>query len=314
MMRWKTILVWVALSVIAQPVFSQFTVEADTKSILIGQPIEITLFLESDTADQAVWPSFNKGDLLGEKAEVLNIQKLDTQIKSSSRLIQQSLSITSFDSGVWAIPPFKAFLNGDSVLTEAFVFSVNTVKVDTTESLKPIKDPVEFPMTFEEWVKEYWWVAALIVWAIVIGFLIIRQLKKKPTPIQTKMVEPYIAPVIWLEDELDKIEGQSLWQQGLYKQYHVAWSETVREFLEKQYSIPAPESTTDEIKILIHRIDLPEDLKRKLIEALKISDLVKFARTTPLADENEYCLRTAREIVTKVREQEALKQTKTEQS
>ena len=314
MMRWKTIFVGIALSILAQSAFSQFTVEADTKSILIGQPIAITLFLENDTADQVVWPSFNTGDLLGEKAEILNIQKPDTQIKSSSRLIQQTLNITSFDSGVWAVPPFKAFLNGDSVVTEAFVFSVNTVKVDTSESLKPIKDPFEFPMTLEEWVQKYWWVAALVIWAIVVVFLIVRQLKKKPTPVQTKVVEPHIEPLKWFEDQLNEIESQSLWQQGQYKQYHVALSEAVREFLERQYRIPAPESTTDEIKILIQRIDLPEDLKRELIEALKISDLVKFARTTPLADENEYCLRTAKNMVEKVREQEALKQTKSEQS
>src|SRR3990172_884084 len=100
-----------------------------------------------------------------------------------NRLAQtQTLIITSFDSGFYAIPPFRFIINGDSnktIETEPMLFSVNTVAVDTTQNIKDIKPPIEVPFSWKEYLPYvYWGLGALAVLALII-YLVMNYLKKR---------------------------------------------------------------------------------------------------------------------------------------
>ena len=86
--------------------------------------------------------------------EVISKSKINTIIPDSSHPnIQQQIqdiTISSFDSGYYAIPPFQFVINGDTAnpqLTEAMMLQVNTVPVDTTKAFKDIKAPIQASFT-----------------------------------------------------------------------------------------------------------------------------------------------------------------------
>lgn len=306
----KHIVVWVCFLLSSLSAFAQFTVEVDTQAILVGEPLELRLYLEGEKGDSVVWPLIEEGLQL-KKLEVLSTQPIDTTLKNNHFLLKQLFTITSFDSGVWAVPPFQAILNGDTLETSPFIVEVSLVQADSTEQFMPIKDPYEVPVTFKEWITKNGWILGTIAGVALLAFIGYKVWKNRvPTEKEPVKEEVQVAPYLWALEQLEALNKEALWQQGNHKEFHVRWSEVFREFLERQYQIPALESTTEEIKILLRRVDLAENHKNQLIEAFKIADLVKFARTVPLANENEFCFQVARNIAEEVKQQEELKLSK----
>jgi hypothetical protein len=78
--------------------------------------------------------------------------------------------------------------------------------------------------------------------------------------------------------------------------------------MEYQFDIYAMESTTDEIEKLISDIKLNKEHKNRLQETLQLADFVKFAKLTPMPDQNIRSMENAKAFVnyTKPTEQEKL--------
>jgi hypothetical protein len=80
----------------------------------------------------------------------------------------------------------------------------------------------------------------------------------------------------------------------MVKQYYTRLTEITRHYIERQYDIPAMESTTEEILYAFKRVN-PDDLLLDgiLKELLELADLVKFAREDPLPVDNQTNLSNA---------------------
>ena len=88
-----------------------------------------------------------------------------------------------------------------------------------------------------------------------------------------------------------------MWQEGKIKLFHSQISEIIREYLEKRYGVNALENTTDEIMQSIRYHGISQDQTTKLNQILVLSDLVKFAKEQPLANENDMSLLNAIDFV-----------------
>ena len=115
----------------------------DRDQLLIGQQAQLTLSVtyrvDQGNANTIGWPAI--GDTLTAYVEVVKDSGVDTILPDKAGdpyLFKQvrTLSITSWDSGYWAIPPFRFAVNGDTVETKALLLTVNTVQVDTAGALK----------------------------------------------------------------------------------------------------------------------------------------------------------------------------------
>jgi hypothetical protein len=99
--------------------------------------------------------------------------------------------------------------------------------------------------------------------------------------------------------ELDKLKEEQLWQHDKVKDYYTRLTDIVRVYLEERYEVPAMEQTTQEI--LAEFKGDSSEIKGKLFtglqKTLETSDLVKFAKYTPLADENHFVLVNAYTLV-----------------
>lgn len=272
----------------------------DTNKILIGEQTSLKLSATTTPDYKLQWPVLKDSIY---KIEIVSAGKIDTSYSEDKKFITyaQAFTITCFDSGFKAIPPFqfgyqigkdttKQFMASDAMLLQ-----VAGVIVDTTKAIKEIKPPLEIPFSILDFVKEYWpyIIGILAILGILLWWFIFRKKsvveapKEKPTPTRP-------ADVIALE-QLNILEKKKLWQDGSYKLYHSELADIVRTYIENRYSIMAMELTTDETIRGLNTLN-PVD-KEKLIQLLTLADLVKFAKAQPIHYENELSLKNAYDFV-----------------
>src|ERR1700752_5094567 len=160
----------------------QAYVTLDTNKIRIGEQTKIDLYITysaSQKNQKIQWPAI--GDTLRKEVEVVNVSKIDTTIpdKNKPDEIQQhqTITITSIDSGFWALSPFAFVINNDTSKpfeTSPLLLEVSTIPVDTAEaSIKDIKAPFDEPFDWHEYLPYvYWSLAALFVIGLIV-FLIV---------------------------------------------------------------------------------------------------------------------------------------------
>jgi hypothetical protein len=283
------------LSVIGQDM--QPLAELDTQLIRIGEQTRLKLSVNYrvDKGEEVhiTWPTIT-GDTLTGHIEVLEDSGVDTVVNETDpyRFQQlRQLRITSFDSGYWAIPPFRFVVNGDTLETNPLLLGVETVEVDTAQAFRDIKEIYELPFSWVDWLREQWpWFAGGL--AVIVAVLVLmRYLRRTP-----KAVIPE-APPKSLRDRmletLTEIEGRKLWQQGLVKQYQSEVTDLLRRHVEERFGVPALERTTDDLMAEL-RVSAMSGGQRELLgNMLRLADMVKFAKYTALPAENEQLMASA---------------------
>ncbi len=273
------------------------TLKADSNHIEIGDHLNLKLTIQSPKTHVLQWPKFD-GDTLG-KIEIIERSKIDTSALGDKSVFTQTLVVSAFDSGSYVISPQAIFfLNQqkatDSVFTNDYVIDVKTLDVDTAKPIKPIKAPLKVSYEFGEF---FWWIiAGIVLLALIVAFLLYRKyLNKKGKVVElNRPVEP---EHIWALNELKKLEEQKLWQNDQHKLYYSKISDILRSYLEYRYDILAMESTTDEIAKLISSLSISREHQNRLIETLQLADFAKFAKMTPLPDQNMRSMENAKAFV-----------------
>lgn len=222
--------------------------------------------------------------------------------------LSQSILISSFDSGKHVIPEFFFKLKHnqftDSVATEAMMFEVLTMKIDTTKGPADIKMPYAAPLTLTE-VTPYI-LGIILIGAIIFFIFYYIKWKKKNVPLFSRPEKPKEPAHIIALRELDRIKAQKLWQQEKIKQYYSEVADTVRMYIESRFGIPAMEQTSAEtIGVFKQRKELIDDSSLNEIQhILSLADLVKFAKYTPLPDDNNLTLMNAYFFVNQTKKEE----------
>lgn len=269
----------------------------DTNIILIGDQINLLLEVRNSTEYQVSFPVLE--DTLVEGIEILEKSAIDTIAKKGSDTIvyRQNLVITSFDSGYYALRPFKFLLNNDTSLyieTEPLLLEVRTVPVDMAADIKDVKEPLSLPISWKQ-IAIYVGIGLLIV-LILAAILIFVIIRKKPEDFKNMVQRKPLPPHEIAYAKLQTLKERKLWQAGMVKEYHSDISEIIREYLEKRYDFNALEQVSDEI-ITEMRDRIDEEVLKKLGKILELSDLAKFAKLQPLPDENELSMNYAVQLV-----------------
>lgn len=286
----------------ANPVLSQTvqaTAKLDTAAIAIGQQVWLSLNLTVPKSAKVAWPLLH--DSLTSHVEIVRKSALDTTINGDYINYSQRFTITSFDSGVFTIPPIgiRYQLGNDTATQHAFsqaiAFRVQTVKVDTTRAIRDIKGPMEAPLSFAEIVP---WLLAALALAIVIALLwyYLRQRKNNKPFISLPKKPKQPAYEIALES-LDGLKTRKLWQNGRIKEYYSDLTDIIRLYIEDQLGIAAIEMTTDEILSAFAGNDGSSALAGRLEQVLTTADLAKFAKAQPIGSENELAMQNAIDFV-----------------
>ena len=278
------------------------TARLDTAAMLIGDHVGLKLQFEGPAGVQVIWPSF-KDTILG-NIIVIGRSKIDTNYSKDKKslTLSQELNITCYDSGFYTFPqiPFRYRVLPDTtartISSALSALMVHTVKVDTTNSIKPIKGPLKVPLTFREILP--YLLAAIALIAVVIVLVWYLKKRKKHEPIIQIRPKVKLQPFEKALQDLEKLRFKKLWQEGHIKEYHSELTDILRTYIETAFGIPALENTTFEITGQLNlRSDFSKDMVEKLDRILRIADMVKFAKALPLPQENENALTAGVEFI-----------------
>ncbi len=276
----------------------------DSSKIRIGEQtkIELVINYKNDQKNTVIqWPKLS--DTLRKEVEIVNVSAIDTTIpdKNEPQNLQQKqiITITSFDSGYWAIQPFVFIVNHDTLHpyeTQPLLLEVKTIPVDTAEaSIKDVKAPFEEPFNWKEYLPQLYWALGITVAILIAVFIFLRFVKKQPE--KALPPPPAEAPHVTALRSLEKIKEQKLWQEGKNKEYYTAVTDVLRVYIEGRYKVHAMELTTDEIMNVMKSQVIDQLSREKLQQVLALADYVKFAKARPIDVENELAWNNALEFV-----------------
>lgn len=271
--------------------------QMDSTQLWIGDQTGLHLEAVTSDGEQVMFPVFNQK--IQDGIEVVEQGKIDTTQTADGRTIyHQDLVVTSFKDSLFYISPLPFVVGGDTMRTNSLSLNViQPFEMDTTDAITDIK-PVMKP-------KIWWWgifrwvllailIAGLAIGGYFLGKWLKRVLKKDEVePIDPELLRPCDEVAL---EKLDKIKEEKIWQSGEYKKYYSELTFVVREYIGRRYDVHSTEKTSDETLSALKPVLTQNDQKTlylKLESMLRLADLVKFAKWSPMPDENEVSLAAA---------------------
>lgn len=276
----------------------EYGVGLDTNYMLIGDQQHLTFKVKSEPGIRIVFPQLQ--DTVVQGVEIISGPVRDSVKEKDGRwLFEEKYVITAFDTGVYMIPPMPITVEGEEynnvLRTDPVAFVVNTYEVDAEKGNYDIVMPYAAPWTFAEILPYLLW-TLLGVAIILLGWWLWQRHKKNKPLFAAKKEE--IPPYVKAIRSLDEIKGNKLWQAGNEKEYYTRLTDTVRQYLDDQFAIPAMEQTTGEtMRSLDGCREVEAKEREKVADMLTTADYVKFAKFTPLQDENARYLDSAYDFV-----------------
>ena len=264
--------------------------EIDTTNIRIGEQFQLKISV--DETQNVIIPKIQLKGL-----EVIDSTRIDT-IKNS--LIRRYI-LTGFDSGAFYIPQQQIFVKNQAFLTDSILINIATIAIDTAKVKKfPIKSIKKEPYTFDDFrIYIYLILAILAIIGFWIYWFVIRKRKETEDAPTYRTLPPFEEAIL----RLNELDEKLLWQNNKIKEYYSELTEIVRGYIERELKVPALENTTDEVLAMIKdfknadSIETSKETIKKLKDLLQEADLVKFAKSKPLAIEIEDDRRDAEFII-----------------
>lgn len=281
---------------------AEVSARLDTNAMLIGDHVGLTLKYTGPAGSQVLWP-FLPDTILG-NITVIGRGKIDTALSADKKslTLTQQLNLTCYDSGFYTFPqiPFGYRVLPDTTrleaMTELMMLAVHTVKVDTTQAIKPIVGPLKVPLSLREMLP--WILIGLAAALLIAGAVWYIRKQRKKEPVLTLRPRVVVAPHEQALRDLEALRVKKLWQSGKVKEYHSEVTEILRRYIETAFRVPALEQTSAEIMdALVHDNRIPRQGLDRLGNILLLADMVKFAKLQPLAAENEKSLTDGVEFV-----------------
>lgn len=241
-------------------------VRADRQRILIGEPIQLTL--QADIPETAPIRFFRIDTL--PHFEILNRGKIDTSNTGEGTRLLQQISITSFDSGSWMLPPLPL---GDSLFSDSIPVEVGYSPYSPEQPYHDIKDIIsEKPKEDES--TPWWWYAAGAALVILLVFLFVFTRKKSPPPAAPVVQRDPYAEALQAMEPLRSLSGDG-------KEWFTQLVNIFRLYADERKGIRSLQQTSEDLIRQLSSQSLSAETYQRLSQALRLSDFVKFARYQP---------------------------------
>jgi len=192
------------------------------------------------------------------------------------------------------------------LVTEPIGISVVGTVPKGAMQIKDIKDMFQIRPRMALWLKVLIGFVALLVAAAVIW----RLAKGRKRPEEERPAEKAPPASVVALSQLERLVESDLLFNKKYKEFYFALSQILRRFLSRRLGFAAEDMTTTEIEFSMRDNPISPEFTLTVIEVLRFSDMVKFAKFLPSDTENEEMIRKARSAIEQGREplfsQEAL--------
>ena len=293
-------------SVLAQNGVPTITSRLSADTVMIGDRVTLTVEVEKDVMQHIVFPTFNftpKSTTEGEEPqapaepsiEVIRDFAPDTIQQEGRRvLLRKRYEMAVYDEGIYKLGKAQVLYLDKNIIDtlvaerEEELF-VKTFQIDSTmTTVRDLKPQMTLKLRFAE-ISGYLTIAlgVLLLLALAV-YLLIRYLHKRGKHLSDlfKPAPPVPAHIVAIE-ALEKLYNEKLWQNDKHKLYYSGLSDILRTYIAGRFEVGAMEMTTDEIADALRNIDIEQKPKMDLLAVLRDADLVKFAKATPEAEDNE---------------------------
>lgn len=250
--------------------------------ILVGEDLRVTIEARMPLGQKYNW---FKPDSIPH-FEWVDQGKPEEKDGVDGKIVQQTLTISSYDTGYWTLPKFSIKVAGRTYSTDTVGIRVDyDAGFDPSQEYRDIKEAeaVELPASFDK----RWWIlsaASLVILAIMI-YLWRRGRKKMPANQNIPTLSAYDEALQAL-NELRKQQSDT----ALSKTFYTKLNDIFRNYLSRQLQVSSFEKTNDDIIGQLKQFSMPPDAFNRMAQALRMSDFVKFAKYQPSLADNEECL------------------------
>lgn len=269
------------------------TARIEPDSIGIGDRFDYVIDVEKDLVQVVQFPEFEpaeEGDI-----ELFESYPVDTLEREGRRLkLRKRYRLAAFEEGRYNMGLAQVLYADKNIVDtlrsrDSLRLEVTTFQIDSTsQSIYDLKPQRTMPFRFAE-ISGYLFYAgcALALLAAAIAALAywlgrrgksLGDLFKTPSP-----PPPHVAAI----QALEALHNQKLWQNEKYKQYYSGLTDILRTYIDGRWGVGAMEMTSDEIIAAMRAVELPDKARMDLSSILRDGDLVKFAKATPDAEQNE---------------------------
>ncbi len=269
--------------------------QLSSDSMMIGDQVVYNLRVDAADAVEFLLPAIQ--DTLSGNLEVLFRISSDTVMQEGRRVVNHSYMITGFEAGMQLVPAQEVLYSAgelvDTALSMPLIIQVFDPVIDTSQQIKPIKPPINTPLTFKE-VLPWTGIGLGALLAVILVIYLIRRYGKGADGQVGMAQEPLEPAHIIAFRELDRLKAGKVWEKGEVKRYYSSLTNITRHYIERQYGIPAMERTTEEIMRAFRNSNLDDSLLDDMLrDLLELADLVKFAKEDPLPVDNQTNLNNA---------------------
>jgi hypothetical protein len=265
----------------------------DKNKIVIGEQIHLTL--EADFPLQEPMRFFTIDSI--PHFEILERKKIDTVDDRQGIKLSQSLTLTSFDSGHWAIPSFE--LPAEQPMhTDSIAVDVGFSPFDPNQDYHDIKDVIDVQVKEKKEETWYWYAAAS---ALLIAAIIYFLLRKRNKPVnRVPVVDPYSEA----KRELEKLQKENLPSKPFYTRL----IDIFRLYISRRKGIASLQKTTDDLVVQLQTLKLPAEEFNRLAQSLRMSDFVKFAKFEPAESDKTDSFKTIKDFIESIEKIEIQKE------
>ena len=261
------------------------TARVEPDSIMIGDRFDYIIDVEKDLVQVVEFPEFDPRD---GKIELVEECPVDTLERDGRHLkLRKRYRMAAFDEGKYNLGAAQVLYADKNILDT--LRSSDSFQIDSTsQSIYDLKPQKNLPFRFLE-IKGYATWGILILLLLLAGaYALQRWLASrgkgfgdlfKPAP----PLPPHVAAI----QALEALHNQKLWQNNRHKQYYSGLTDILRTYIAARWGFGAMEMTSDEIIDAMRREELPDKARMDLTAILRDADLVKFAKATPEAEQNE---------------------------
>jgi len=268
----------------------------DTNAILIGGQIKLTVQAIFQPGGYFVrWITVPDSLQHFELVDKTTVDSLFIDQKLTG--LAQTFTLTSFDSGKWALPSFNIKFNPVKGETTLDLFSdtlpiLVTFQQDTTTALRDIKAIREVAAGYPVW---YWVVAGIALLLLILpGIWLYRRYKKG---IQSVPARSSIAAYKDAMVELGKLKQLNLSEPAAIKTFYSRLAEILKQYLSAKKGLDYGSKTTGDILILLKDYHIDKEQLSATSAALRRSDAVKFAKYLPGQQESEESLQSIKQVI-----------------
>lgn len=284
-----------SVNLFAQKVSVNATI--DSLQLLIGEQTKLSIEVNMDANQKLRFPAFN--DTIVKGLEIVDVAKPDTQFLNDRKkmVVSQEYTVTSFDSALYYIPPFQVLIDGKPFMSNSLALKVISIPVDTLHADKFFgpKGINEVPIMWDDVMPILLFFILLAIF-IVLTYYLYRRYKDNKPIIKTIKIEPKLPPHQLALKEIEKIKENKALKVNDPKEYYTELTGVLRNYMKDRFGFNATEMTSSEIIDHLLQKEDKESIKDLTI-LFQTSDLVKFAKHSPLINESDMNLVNAIDFI-----------------